>query len=42
MVDIASTNLLRNMSEGSRLNVTKNISAISLAEVEAADGERRW
>lgn len=43
MLDIASTNLLRNMSERSRLNnVTKNIPGISLAAVEAADAEQRW
>ena len=43
MLDIASTNLLRNMSERSRLNnVTKNIPCISLAAVEAADAEQRW
>jgi len=43
MLDIASTNLLRNMSERSRLNnVTKNIPGISFAAVEAADAEQRW
>jgi hypothetical protein len=43
MLDIASTNLLRNMSDLSRLNnVTKNIPGISLAAVETADAEQRW
>jgi hypothetical protein len=43
MLDIASTNLLRNMSERSRLNnITKNIPSISLSAVEAADAEQRW
>jgi hypothetical protein len=43
ILDIASTILLRNMSERSRLNnVTKNIPGISLAAVEAADAEQRW
>ena len=44
LLDVASTNLLRNMSERSRLNnVTKTLSAaISQAEVEAADAEQRW
>ena len=43
MLDIASTNLLRNMGERSRPNnVTKNIPGISLAAVEAADAEPRW
>jgi hypothetical protein len=31
------------MSERSRLhNITKNVTAVSLAEVEAADAEQRW
>ena len=43
MLGIASTNLLRDMSERSRLdNVTKNIPEISLDTVEAADAEQRW
>ena len=38
MLDIASTNLLRNMGERSRPNnITKNIPGISLAAVEAAE-----
>jgi len=42
MLDVASTNLFKNISERSRLIVTKNQITINQDKVEAADAEQGW